>query len=188
MQIAAPPVNLVAPLFSGADRRCQEAIAGDLPMNALRIRALVATALLTNLTQIACADSLPPGLIACSKLSDVLQRLACYDKEIARVTQESPPLAAATPAATTTPVAQTKPGTKPAGVTHVAAHIVSIEGGGDSLVVHLDNGQVWKQVEKADATLGLRVGDRVTIDRGFGESFWLSGPSQATMQVKLATT
>jgi hypothetical protein len=39
------------------------------------------------------AEALPPSLRACMSESDATQRLACFDRESARLTQESAPIA-----------------------------------------------------------------------------------------------
>jgi len=49
--------------------------------------------------------------------------------------------------------------------------------------LHLDNGQIWQQVQAADADANLHPGDAVTIDRSLG-SYWLSGRSGAALKVK----
>ena len=44
------------------------------------------------------------------------------------------------------------------------------------MVVHLDNGQVWEQVQEPTADMNLRAGDTVTIDkRSLLGSYWLGG-------------
>jgi hypothetical protein len=51
------------------------------------------------------------------------------------------------------------------------------------LILHLDNGQVWQEVQSVSGDLSLKEGDAVTIDRHFG-SFWLSGPHVSSMKVR----
>lgn len=65
----------------------------------------------------------------------------------------------------------------------MAARIVSIENFSDAMVVHLDNDQVWEQVQEASADLNLHAGDVISIDRELG-SYWLSGTGSAAMNVK----
>jgi len=50
------------------------------------------------------------------------------------------------------------------------------------VVLHLDNGQVWEQVQIVSGDLSLQVGDTVKIDRQLG-SYWLSGPHLSGMKV-----
>jgi hypothetical protein len=52
------------------------------------------------------------------------------------------------------------------------------------MVFHLDNGQVWQQLEGASGELSLRSGDAVTIKKNLG-SYWLSGPHVSGMRVRL---
>lgn len=52
------------------------------------------------------------------------------------------------------------------------------------MVLHLDNGQVWRQVGRASSDLSLQVGDSVTIEKHLG-SYWLSSGHVSDMQVRL---
>jgi hypothetical protein len=52
------------------------------------------------------------------------------------------------------------------------------------MVLHLDNGQVWQQIEPASGSLTLRVGDSVTIEKHLG-SYWLSSRYVSDMKVRL---
>lgn len=52
------------------------------------------------------------------------------------------------------------------------------------MVLHLDNGQVWKQIGHASGDLTLQVGDSVTIEKHLG-SYWLSSSHVSDMQVRL---
>jgi hypothetical protein len=78
------------------------------------------------------------------------------------------------------PVAPAAPAKEPR---HIAARIVSVENFPDALVVHLDNDQVWEQIQEAPADMNLHAGDTISIDRELG-SFWLSGRSGTAMKVK----
>jgi hypothetical protein len=51
------------------------------------------------------------------------------------------------------------------------------------MILHLDNGQVWQEVQSVSGDLSLREGDTVKIDKHFG-SYWLSGPHVASMKVR----
>jgi len=148
--------------------------------------ALPATVLLPRPVR---ADSLPATVAACAAEHDPSKRLACYDREVARFAPAPP--AAAAPAAGVTAAAavgagESTPASGAQGATeprHIAARIVSIENYADELVLHLDNGQIWQQVQAADADANLHPGDAVTIDRSLG-SYWLSGRSGAALKVK----
>jgi hypothetical protein len=65
----------------------------------------------------------------------------------------------------------------------VIAHVVSIERVPNEMILHLDNGQVWQEVQSVPGDLSLREGDAVKIDRHFG-SYWLSGPHVSSMKVR----
>jgi len=66
---------------------------------------------------------------------------------------------------------------------HVTARIVSIDHRPNELTWHLDNGQVWQEVQAVAGDLSLREGDTVKIDKHLG-SYWLSGPHVASMRVR----
>jgi hypothetical protein len=172
------------------------------------------------------ADQLPASVRACAAVTDVLQRLACYDREVARypaptakssasaqpaaptsqsapVAQNSPaPQAAAKvsapPAASDTNAAESAVPPTASGATaaapaagkaaasesqQVLAHVVSIERVPNEMILHLDNGQVWQEVQSVPGDLSLREGDAIKIDRHFG-SYWLSGPHVSSMKVR----
>lgn len=66
----------------------------------------------------------------------------------------------------------------------MTAHIASLERSPNSMVLHLDNGQVWQQAGRAAGDLGLKVGDSVTIEKHMG-SYWLSSRYVSDMKVRL---
>lgn len=66
---------------------------------------------------------------------------------------------------------------------HVTARIVRVDRSPDAIVLHLDNGQVWRQMGRAPGDLGLRAGDEVTIDKHLG-SYWLSSSHVSDMRVR----
>lgn len=66
---------------------------------------------------------------------------------------------------------------------HVTAHVASLERSPGAMVIHLDNGQVWRQVGRAPGDLTLRTGDEVTIEKHLG-SYWLSARYVSNMQVR----
>jgi hypothetical protein len=66
----------------------------------------------------------------------------------------------------------------------VRARIASIERYPNEIVLHLDNGQVWQEIEDVSVELGVRVGDTVTIDRELGAD-WVTGRNGATARVRL---
>ena len=143
------------------------------------------------------ADSLPASVAACAAEHDVRKRLACYDREVARFAPV-PPVAPVPSVAPVQPAAEVAAATAAAGAgeskvtsgaqgatepRHIAARIVSIERYPDEIVLHLDNGQIWQQVQTTDADPSLHPGDAVTIDLSLG-SYWLSGRSGTAVKVK----
>lgn len=164
------------------------------------------------LAPIAHADSLPAGIRACALESDSLKRLVCFDREVARYSSQpstgdakqvppaSPPARDLRSQATTPKVPpgppredQSESGDQPAVAAappapakaprHIAARIVSIEDFPDAIVVHLDNEQVWEQIQEASAGVSLHAGDTVSIDREMG-SYWLSGRGGTAVKVR----
>jgi hypothetical protein len=87
--------------------------------------------------------------------------------------------ASTTTPATTPPAAKTAPADKPG---RIAARIVSIDHSPNEMVLHLDNGQAWQQLQSVVGDLSLRAGDSVTIDKRLG-SYWLTGPHVSGMKV-----
>jgi len=162
------------------------------------------------LTPAARAESVPASIRACTLETDSLKRLVCFDRELARYSDQpstgdakrvppaSPPARDLRSEPTTPkvppgppredrsdsgdqpPVAPAAPAKEPR---HIAARIVSVENFPDALVVHLDNDQVWEQIQEAPADMNLHAGDTISIDRELG-SFWLSGRSGTAMKVK----
>jgi hypothetical protein len=153
------------------------------------------------------ADQLPASVRACAAITDVLQRLSCYDREVARYPAPQAKSAPTGAPAASTPQAAAKVVTPPAASSsntagtsappaavgadtaaadsskHFVAHLVSIERLPNEMILHLDNGQVWQEVQSVSGDLSLREGDAVTIDRHFG-SYWLSGPHVSSMKVR----
>ena len=200
------------------------------------------------------AQNVPAGLRACAAVSDSGRRLACYDREMARLSAPAAPPAAvpatatapstptpsitAAPAAPSTPIgppaptattttastgsmppkpdvgAQSAPApasqaasstpppppaspetsaphrTSPWNIfssgpsDRVTAHVAGLDRWPNAMVLHLDNGQVWKQIGHASGDLSLQVGDSVTIEKHLG-SYWLSSGHVSDMQVRL---
>ena len=169
------------------------------------------------------AETLPASVRACAALTDSLQRLVCYDREVARFpdpaakTATQPavtPAAAAANSAPTTPPASAASASAPApssagGRTaatntgaaagndkaaqasaapakdsgRISARVVTIDHQPSEMVLHLDNGQVWQEVQSVSGDLSLRAGDMVKIEKHFG-SYWLSGPHVSSMRVR----
>jgi hypothetical protein len=159
------------------------------------------------------AQSLPPGVAACTSEKDSLARLMCFDREVAKYTQPAArvaptpttPAAVSPPAATVavTPLPAPSQGADEFGVSgklaqkrraaqedvapvvkelHAAVSKISSKPYGE-LVLALDNGQVWEQLEKK-STFVIKVGDGVTIKPAKFGSFMLSTDDGATTRVR----
>jgi hypothetical protein len=140
------------------------------------------------------ADVLPDSLRSCVKIAGDTERLACFDREIARL-----PSSAAKPGGTaaialspeqklglsSSRVQQLEsPSSQAPPPTELHAHILSTSLAADGLQNFvLDNAQVWHQtVPKSD--LLVRQGDAVTISAGALGSFWLSTDKHHSVRVK----
>jgi len=66
---------------------------------------------------------------------------------------------------------------------HVSARVVSIDHVPNEMVLHLDNGQTWQEMQSVPGDLSLQVGDTVKIDKRLG-SYWLTGPHVSGMKVR----
>jgi hypothetical protein len=128
------------------------------------------------------AETLPANVTACVSEVDAIQRLACFDREIARYYKPNPAPVATEPASNVRASAATLT-PSPAPTRHLFAHIVSIQKHSDGVVLNLDNGQSWRTSEATPISIDLRVGDVVTIDKSLG-SFWLTGRVGETLQVR----
>ena len=171
------------------------------------------------------AETLPASVRACAALTDSLQRLVCYDREVARFPEPAAKAAATKPAAAPAPdteaaakSAPTPPASAPSGGApsstssttaatntgaaagnartttsgstaaaqdsgRISARVVTIDHRPSEMVLHLDNGQVWQQLQSVSGDLSLREGDTVKIEKHFG-TYWLSGPHVSSMRVR----
>jgi hypothetical protein len=152
------------------------------------------------------------GLLACRDVQDALSRLACFERETAKLQANSPsggsaPVvisAPAAPAQTPAPpplnaqqqfglsegtlaAREEAAGARPTPAAKITAHLMQIGGSADGhLVFTLDNDQVWKQV-MAGGELLAKQGDGVTISRGWLNSYNLvleNGRSCKVQRVK----
>lgn len=121
-------------------------------------------------------ESLPASVRACAAQPDPGQRLACYDREVARFAEATPRGGSVTAA-----TAQETPGAVTSGP--VIARVRSIEHPQSGLLLRLDNGQVWQEVQAVTGDLSLRVGDTVRIEKHLG-AYWLTGPHVQGMSVR----
>jgi len=87
---------------------------------------------------------------------------------------------ASTSAADAPATRKTDSATKPG---RIAARVISIDRSPNEMVLHLDNGQVWEQLQSVAGDLSLKAGDNITIDKRLG-SYWLTGPHVSGMKVR----
>jgi len=150
----------------------------------------------------------PAEILACADELDVMQRLSCYDREVAaaQLASEAPPPspqpAAATqlakpeptPSVAETPVPTIAETPAPseteaafglnAPVKDIVAIVVEIrERPYGELVIRLDNGQIWEQ-KHVDRRFRLRTGETVTISKGAISGYRLSGSGNRSIQVR----
>lgn len=175
-----------------------------------RIWLLVWAIPLAALPSFAWSESVPASVRSCAAEADPGRRLACYDREIARFPEPAPqaatkrepltnspagkpqPASSANVAATSAANARpspgdeqkaTKQGSAEQDARHLSARVVSIDRSPSQMVLHLDNGQAWQQVQAVSGDLSLRPGDTVKIDKQLG-SYWLTGPYVRSMKVR----
>lgn len=99
----------------------------------------------------------------------------------------TPPAAPAPSAAATTSAAPAGSAAPNAGKPgRIVARVVSIDRAPNEMVLHLDNGDVWEEVQSVAGDLSLKAGDNITIDKRLG-SYWLTGPHVSGMKVRQRT-
>jgi hypothetical protein len=114
------------------------------------------------------ADTLPASVRACIGEADATRRLTCYDREVARAIAPPGTFAAAATVAPTLTAPPSSPVVAAAPVAqarHVTAKVSAVHQSGDSLIVTLDNGNVWEQTAPATSQVNLRPGETVQLDR-----------------------
>ena len=120
---------------------------------------------------LAIAADLPPQLETCAALRRDAERLLCYDKVIAQIKSgvEGAPAPSAenmfgagggiAPAKSEAPEPQREE------LRQITAAVTSARRADDgALVLHLDNGQAWRQ-QDVEVTLVVNDGDTVTVQR-----------------------
>lgn len=137
--------------------------------------------------------SLPASGRACTAENDPGRRLACYDREVARYqepkadNQGAPPASASNVAMPSSDgqlkLAQAQTAKKTG---HLSARVISLERTANEMTLHLDNGQIWQEMQSTSGNLSLHAGDTIEIDKHFG-SYWLRGPHVSGMKVRQKT-
>jgi len=165
---------------------------------------------LALIVEASAAESLPANIRACTAETDRERRLDCFDREVARFpdarptsrTQPAAPVAPSTPAAPAPQHAANTPAPNAASTSassptadssatrtnaakpgRIAARLISIDRAPNEMVLHLDNGEVWEEVQSVAGDLSLKAGDNITIDKRLG-SYWLTGPHVSGMKVR----
>jgi hypothetical protein len=137
-------------------------------------------------------SSLLQSLRACTTLGNDSERLACYDRLLAETHESGEPgdTRSSSPedlfgAGRRAPRDVSAESTaKRKQLTEITAHVARLREDRDgSVLIELDNGQVWKQ-SNPNATLLLRTGDRVTISRAALGTFRLAAPNGRFAQVR----
>jgi hypothetical protein len=135
------------------------------------------------------AQSLEEAVRACAAETDVLRRLACYDRAAAPLVGAQAPGPAPTSSVSPEakfgvrngPLDERKYATAPKEIT---ARVILIEmrRSSGALVVSLDNDQVWAQ-NQATEYFPLKVGDTVRIRSAAMGSYMLFAPSKRATRV-----
>jgi hypothetical protein len=146
------------------------------------------------------AQALPASVIACADETDAGNRLACYDREIARLRASSqlPGPTASTSVSASAPMSasvadsfgmtgdlQRKQGAQlPHPLDKLSGRIAAVtyKAHGEA-IVRLEGGQVWEEAEP-EPHLPLRPGDTVTIKRGMLGSFYMSSDRVLGLRVR----
>jgi len=176
----------------------------------LCIRLLLALAG-TMVIQQASAQTLPASVIACADETDVVNRLSCYDREVARF-RKSPPAPAMRSESTPNPTPATGAPIAPPATSPVAAADFGMNGElrrkegnatpqpekPDSLtarvasisnrptgeaIYSLESGQIWIEAD-TKPHVPLHTGEEVTIKRGVLGAFYLSSAEVRGLRVK----
>lgn len=136
------------------------------------------------------AQTLPAALQVCADDPEDRQRLACYDREIAklRALPNAPDVAAPSPTAAfglRGPIT-TQEKTRQAeqqSLDQIIARIAHLDTQPrGEYILTLDNDQVWEQTSAA-SSYHLAIGEQVTIKRGLLGSFTLINSSRRTISV-----
>lgn len=138
-------------------------------------------------------QSVPDEFARCSRIQKNSERLACYDRAIAYLTQPTEQQASAPSpegsfglqASVPQPPAAARPeGSKGDDVSSITAHVTEVSTDREGKkVVALDNGQTWREQTKS-SFVSLEVGDEVTIHRAALGSFMMSVPNGRPFRVR----
>jgi hypothetical protein len=144
------------------------------------------------------AQSLEEAVRACAAETDVLRRLACYDRTAALLVGAPAPAIAPTSSAASRdgprtvspdakfgvrngPLDEKKNTTAPKEITATVI-LIEMRRSSGALVVSLDNDQVWVENQPSEY-FPLKVGDTVRIRSGALGSYVMFAPSKRTTRV-----
>lgn len=159
---------------------------------------LFGLALGVSTSRAASPPSIPDSLQSCTVINDDAARLACFDREIDRLSGAAKHSPQAAPAAPLVAEEQQTFGLSPEAVRKLknpnaraaaakpklAAKLSHVSVLADShLLFTLDNGQIWEQTE-IRAGFSAAAGDSVTIEPGALGSFWLSVSAKRATRVR----
>jgi hypothetical protein len=137
-------------------------------MSSFKTWALAAA--LTSSTLATAAD-LPPQLETCAALRRDAERLLCYDKAVAQIKSGVEGAPAPSPenlfgaGGGIAPAKSDAPEPEREELRQITSAVTSARRGDDgALVLHLENGQAWRQ-QDVDVTLVVNDGDTVTVQR-----------------------
>ncbi len=176
-------------------------------------KTVSAIGLLSLVSSAAFAQDLPPAVIACAIEKQDDARLACFDREVARVIRRAADVAPAqvapsavvpsAPAVATTPPQKVTPKDDDFGVSgklarerqteqekvaptpaELRAAVTKItKKPYGELVLELDNGQIWEQPE-IKKSFTIKAGENIRITQGAMGSYFLVADSGATTRVR----
>jgi hypothetical protein len=152
--------------------------------------AILATCVAAAPDLLAATDPLHPALRDCAVLKASAERLACYDRVVARLAAGVEAISASSSAEQMFGMADGLPqedrsenAKRREQLSSITARVQSLRTLEDrTLLIELDNGQLWRQ-RSSDVTLALREGDEVTISRAALGTFRLTTPARRFARV-----
>lgn len=124
-------------------------------------------------------ERIPPELRSCLGIERNTERLACFDRGVAAILGDgaaAPSVESSFGLVASAPRADAVRAASAEDLKSVRGKVVDLKTGNDgSVLVTLDNGQVWRQI--SGGLLLLKAGDDVTINRAAMGSFQMVVPS-----------
>ena len=161
---------------------------------ATMIRTAISIFALALVSSAALAQTeLPQEFVTCSRIQNNGERLACYDRAVAYLSQPADRQSVAPSAEASFGLQAGAPQPAPSAATQkeeshevssITARITEIGSDREGRkVVTLDNGQTWRELSKS-TYVSLEVGDEVTISRAAFGSFRMSTTSGRPLRVR----